>query len=194
MNLLQFFVVASATGAYSIWGYQVATAKKESVGNGPSFASILLWLIIDTIMWVNTARANNDQLLIATYTILTALLLLLLVIKKRFGWKPSNWFVAGIAFTCLVLSYVTGPIIAVFCSTLSIALAGVPNLKKITEGKPTKLSYLTILFFMVGPALSALSVFLNSGQLKDYIYPVIAMIYWLSAFFIALVTHKKFAK
>lgn len=194
MHLLQFFIVASATGAYFIWGYQVATAKKESAGNGPSFASILLWLIIDTVMWVNTVRANNDQLLIATYTILTALLLLLLVIKKRFGWKPSNWFVAGIAFTCLVLSYVTGPIIAVFCSTLSIALAGVPNLKKITEGKPTKLSYLTIIFFMVGPALSALSVFLNNGQLKDYIYPIIAMIYWLSAFFIALATQKKFTK
>jgi drug/metabolite transporter (DMT)-like permease len=185
MSTLTICVIASATGAYLIWGYQ-ATKKDLKPGEGPSFSSLLLWSIIDTIMWVNTYRAGNDQTLIATYTILTVLLTLILIFQKKFGWSKTDWFVAGIAFSCLLVSYLTPPVIGVLCGALSIAAAGVPNLINISKHKPTKLLYLTIFFFFLGPWLSFMSILLKKeGGLKDYIYPVIAMSYWAVAYVIA---------
>ena len=183
MSPLTICVIASATGAYLIWGYQ-ATKKDLKPGEGPSFSSLLLWSIIDTIMWVNTYRADNDQTLIATYTILTVLLTLILVFQKRFGWNKTDWMVAGIAFTCLVVSYVTPPIIGVLCGALSIGAAGIPNLIKISKGEPTHTLVVTILFFLLGPIFSNVTQIMNNGELKDVIYPSIAMLYWLIAFFL----------
>ncbi len=185
MSPLTICVIASATGAYLIWGYQ-ATKKSLKPGEGPSFSSLLLWSVIDTIMWVNTARAKNDQSLIATYTILTVTLTLLLIAKKRFGWTKTDSLVACIAFACLLISYLTEPVVGVLCGALSISAAGIPNLTGISKNKPTRLLYLTIFFFLIGPLLSILSVYINSGSFKDYIYPTIASLYWLLALFIAL--------
>ncbi len=191
MSPLTFFVIASATGAYIIWGYQ-ATRKTLKQGEGPSFSSLILWSIIDTTMWVNTYRANNDQALIATYTILTVALTLILVIRKRFGWNKTDSRVAGLAFTCLLISYLTAPIIGVLCAALSISAAGIPNLISISENKPTKLLYVTILFFLLGPILSILGVYIGNGSLKDYIYPGIATLYWTTALCIASHSTKKY--
>jgi hypothetical protein len=73
----------------------------------------------------------------------------------------------------------------VLCGTLSIFAAGVPNLIKMSKISRTNLGYITILFFFIGPFLSFVQIFLNKGELKDYIYPFIAMIYWLTAYFIS---------
>lgn len=179
--------------AYLIWGYQ-ATRKNLKPGEGPSFPSLLLWSVIDVIMWVNTYRAHNDQTLIATYTILTVALTLILVFMRRFGWSKTDTFVAVIAFTCLIVSYLTSPFVGVVCGSLSIASAGIPNLIRISKSSPTNLLYLTIFFFFVGPLVSCISVFLNSGGMKDYVYPVVAIAYWGVAFFIALYAHAKSLK
>jgi hypothetical protein len=42
-----------------------------------------------------------------------------------------------------------------------------------------------MLFFFIGPFLSFFQVFLNKGEIKDYIYPFIAMTYWATAYFVS---------
>ncbi len=185
MSPLTICVILSATGAYCIWGYQ-SLRKDLKPGEGPSFSSLLLWSVIDIIMWVNTARANNDQTLIATYTILTVGLTIILILKKRLGWGKSDWLVAGIAFTCLIVSYLTTPVMGVLCGALSIGSAGIPGLIKISKSQPTLLVYMTIFFFLLGPIFSVLTVFQMKGSLKDYIYPSIAIIYWSIALILAI--------
>lgn len=179
MSTLTLCIIASASGAYFIWGYQTFSAYSKP-GEGPSFASMLLWSIIDTIMWWSTARAHNDQTLIATYTILTVALTTILIAKKKYGWKPVDWFVAGIACICLVVSYLTPPIIAVTAGALSISAAGIPNIIGISklEQKPTALLYWTIVFFMTGPLLILINLRNSGAEIKEYIYPSIAVTYW----------------
>ncbi len=185
MSPLTVCVIASAVGAYVIWGYQ-SLRKDLKPGEGPSFSSLLLWSIIDIIMWWSTRRAENDQTLIATYTILTVALTLIVLIKKRYGWSKTDSFVAVVALMCLVISYSTTPILAVLCGALSVASAGIPNLVKVYQNPPTKLVYLTITLFLLGPLFTVLSVYMVDGTLKDYIYPCTAIVYWCLALVFAI--------
>ena len=185
MSPLTIGVIASATGAYAIWGYQ-SLRKDLKPGEGPSFASLLLWSIIDCIMWWNTARAKNDQVLIGTYTVLTVALTIILFIKKRYGWTKTDTKIAVLTFVCFVASYLTPPVWAVLLGALSIATAGIPNLQKIYANVPTKLLYLTIVCFLLGPTLTLISVYLQDGGDKEYIYPGIAVAYWFIGLIFAL--------
>jgi drug/metabolite transporter (DMT)-like permease len=185
MNILTLSIVISASLAYVILIKQ-ALRKNQKEEEKISFSSFLLWSIIDLIMLVNTIRAKNDYILITTYTVLTILLTLVLFFKKQFKWSKSDTLVAGIACICLVVSYVSSPIVGVTCGALSIASAGIPNLINISKQQANKMLYWTIFFFFLAPLLSCVDVFIKNGTLKDYIYPCIAMGYWGIAFGISL--------
>lgn len=192
MSTLTLCIIGSATGAYIIWGYQ--TLKKGAKSEeGPTFASMLLWSIIDMIMWHSTRRAHNDQTLIATYTILTVVLTIILIVKKRYGWKKTDWVVAGTAFTCLIVSYITPPVAAVTTGALSISIAGIPNLIALSQikKKPSNLLYLTVFFFLTGPILVVTTLYSGNADFKEYIYPSIAILYWFTGLSIVLYKHQK---
>jgi hypothetical protein len=137
-------------------------------------------------MWVNTAIAKNDQTLICTYTVLTVFLTSILLIRKQYGWNNTDTKIAWLAFSCLVISIISfftkKPIIGVTCGALSISIAGIPHLIKLANSKPTTQSYLVILFFLTGPCISIINLYMKSGEIKEYIYPGIAITYWFIAF------------
>ncbi len=179
MSPLTLCIIASATFAYIIWTYQILKSKPGSDDETPTFSSMFLWSIIDGIMWWSTRRAGNDQTLIATYTVLTITLMFIIFAKKGFEWKKTDNIVAGIAAACLGISYLSSPIVAVTTGALSISAAGIPNIIKLTKLKvsPSKLLYLTIFFFTAGPLLTLTDLGMYSN-LKEYIYPSIAIVYW----------------
>jgi drug/metabolite transporter (DMT)-like permease len=191
MSILTLCIIASATIAYTILIFQTLK-KNQKEEDKVSFSSFLLWLIIDVIMFVNTLRAKNDPTLIGTYTALTVILTGLLFYKKQFSWNKTDTKVAVLAFACLVISYMTGPIVGVTCAALSIGCAGIPNLIGISNKKPSKLLYFTIIFFLLGPLFSVISVTIKNGLLKDYIYPCIAMTYWSIA--LVITTRNEYKK
>lgn len=180
MDILTILIILSATAAYVILIKQ-AIKKGQTEKERLSFSSFFLWSIIDLIMLVNTIRANNDYVLILTYTILTIVLTIILLLKKQFQWSKSDTLVAGVACICLIVSYLTSPIIGVTAGALSISFAGIPNLINISKQEPNKSLYWIIFFFLLSPFFSFISVTNEDGAIKDYIYPCIAILYWLIA-------------
>ena len=82
MNVLTLLVVMFATSAYILLIKQ-ALVKNQKEEDKISFSSFLLWSIIDFIMLVNTIRAKNDYTLILTYTVLTVILTVILLLKNK---------------------------------------------------------------------------------------------------------------
>lgn len=177
MRILPILTVASASAAYFILIIQTIR-KDQKPEEKVSFSSFLLWLIIDVIMLVNTFRAKNNLVLIGAYTVLTTILTTILFYKRQFSWNKTDTKVAILAFACLVISYATRPIVGVTCGALSLACAGIPNLIGIYRKRPTRLQYMTIIFFILGPLFSVISITMKNGLVKDYIYPCIAITYW----------------
>lgn len=187
MKIQVILIIASITGAYGIWLWQIFDKKATSK---PSSSSLLLWSIIDIIMLVNTIRAKNDLTLILSYTIATVALTAIVLVKGQFKWdKKQDTFVAIVAAICLIISYLTSPIVGVICGALSISVAGIPNMMILYKAKINTLSSLNIFFFMSGPMVTI--SFLNSFELKEIIYPGIAMLYWCISFLVYLLPEKE---
>lgn len=182
MNILTGCIAAAASVPYLILVFQTLN-KNRKESEKLSFSSFLLWSIIDIIMLVNTVRADNDYVLILTYTVLTIALTIILAIKEGFEWnKKSDTLVACIAFACLVISYLTSPFIGVIAGASSIVAAGIPNLINFSKQEPSKKLYTIIGFFFLAPLLSCIQVFSRNGTAKDYIYPLAAIGYWAAIF------------
>lgn len=187
MNTQVGLIVASITGAYLIWLWQIFDKNTKSK---PSPSSLLLWSIIDIIMLVNTVRAKNDYTLILSYAVATVLLTLIVFLKGEFNWdKRKDTFVAFVAAICLIVSYLTSPLIGVISGALSISIAGIPNAIGLRKAKINGLSLLNIIFFISGPVVTLL--FLKSYELKEVVYPVIAITYWIISLLIYLFSKKE---
>ena len=187
MNTQIVLIVAGIVAAYSIWLWQIFDKNTKSK---PSPSSLLLWSIIDIIMWVNTVRAKNDDTLILSYAIATVLLTIVVFLKGEFKWdKRKDTFVAFVAAICLVVSYLTSPLIGVISGALSISIAGIPNMIGLRKAKINGLSLLNILFFISGPTVTLL--FLESYEIKDLVYPVIAITYWIISLLLYLFCKKE---
>jgi hypothetical protein len=177
MNVLTFLIVASAICAYVLLAKD-ALEKITKGESGISFSSLLLWSIIDCIMLVNTIRADNDYALILTYTVLTIILTLILVFKKQYMWSKSDTLIALIAFSCLIVSYLTPPQIGVACGALSIACAGIPNIIAIAKNKTSRQFDWAMYFFLLSPICSLFNEYIKGGEPKDFVYPIVASLYW----------------
>lgn len=187
MNTQVILIIASIIGAYGIWFWQVLDKNSKEK---PSSSSLLLWSIIDIIMLVNTIRAKNDLTLILWYAIATVALTMLVFFKGEFKWdKRNDTFVAVIAAICLVISYLTSPLIGVISGALSISAAGIPNIIALRSAKINKLSSWSIFFFIAGPAVTLL--FLKNFELKDVVYPAIALSYWIISLIIYILPKKR---
>lgn len=190
MALEKITLVTLLVAGSAVIGYLFLTIPQFKKNLKPEeqlkFSSFFLWSIIDAIMWVNIIIAKTDQTLIATYTVCTTFLTIILLIKKRHGWDTTDTKVGMVAFCSLIISIVSfvieRPIIGVTCAALSISIAGIPHLTKIATSKPTQTSYWIILFFLIGPCINIIDFYTKSGEVVDYIYPAIAITYWFTAF------------
>lgn len=190
MGTIKYLMILAVSVSYLLLIFQ-ALRKNQSEDEKASFSSFFLWSILDLIMWANTIRAKNDPTLIGTYTVWTVIFTLLLLFKKQYKWTKTDSIVAVITATCFVISQVVSPVWAVFAGALSITLAGIPNLIMINKSPVNKMLIATIFFFILAPCLNIIDIYFKQGILKDYIYPVIGLSYWILAFILNQINNRK---
>ncbi|HEU6447555.1 MAG TPA: hypothetical protein VFV23_03865 [Verrucomicrobiae bacterium] len=97
-------------------------------GEGQSFATWLLWAMLDSILSISTILKHGNFLLPLGYAIGGWALTVLLLAKSRFAWGKLDSIVLVFVVGCLVGWKIGGARTAIICATLATSLATIPGL------------------------------------------------------------------
>lgn len=106
-------------------------------GGEQSFATWLLWVLLDAIAMVSTILEKGNSLLLIFYVIGGSIVTVLLLYKKLFKWTWFEWLILVLVTICLVIWKVGGSRTAIVASSLAVFIAGVPQILELWQ-KPNK--------------------------------------------------------
>lgn len=121
-----------------------------------SFASWLLWLILDTIVLYGIMAQKGSMLLFSVFTTGTLVVTLFLVFKKQFSWEKFETFVSVLVGICIFMLLRGSPYISIIASTAALNIAGIPQIIG-TYRDPRSTSTKAYFLFMLASLLSVIS-------------------------------------
>jgi hypothetical protein len=96
-----------------------------------NFATWILWSLIDVVATLSTLIEKGNFLLPVTYaagSLLIAMTVFFRFGMKRISWGPNETMTAVLVVICLVAYEIFGGIAGIVVSTISVGIAGIPQL------------------------------------------------------------------
>ena len=129
---MDFHVVLKTAGGVGALALFVPLALEILRGNGgQSFATWILWAMLDTTLAVSTMAQHGNFLLPLGFAVGGWVLTLLLVVKGRFAWGRLDSLILALVIGCLAGWKWGGAETAIILATLAICLAGIPGLMEL---------------------------------------------------------------
>jgi len=97
-------------------------------GGGQSFATWILWAMLDTTLTASSVAAHGNFLLPLGFAVGGWILTVLLLVKKRFAWGRLDTLILALVLGCLAVWRWGGAETAIIAATLAICIAGIPGL------------------------------------------------------------------
>lgn len=95
-----------------------------------SFATWILWVLLDAIALATTLVKHGNYAVLASYVCGGTIVWVSLLVMKQFRWGLKEWLTLGMVLICLIIWYFSGPTGALVASTIAVFLAGWPQLKE----------------------------------------------------------------
>ncbi|HVU09366.1 MAG TPA: hypothetical protein VHG89_12560 [Verrucomicrobiae bacterium] len=127
MDVHEVFRIAGGVGTLAMF-IPMAVEIVKRAGAGQSFATWLLWAMLDTILAASTIVRNGNFLLPLGYAVGGWLLTGLLLVKGGFRWGRLDSVILGFVFVCLVSWKLGSAKTAIIFTTLATVLATIPGL------------------------------------------------------------------
>ena len=117
---------AGGLAALALFAPMFAQARRDG-GAGQSCATWLLWGTLDIILTASIVRQRGNFLLPLGFAIGDFLLVVLLVVEKRFSWGGFETIILALVSGSVVAWYFGGSRTATIAATLGICVAGIPG-------------------------------------------------------------------
>lgn len=175
-NILTFLgVIAVYLGYY--FSYKTIKSELGSDDESMSFASFVLWAILDFISAVALYIKHGNPLLTILFVVGSGTISLYLFKHNKRSWGKSDWFITFLVMLCCIVWYFSGEIHAIIASTMAVLLAGVPQLLSVLKNPDKKLLPIFIsftlgnIFFFLISLYSGKDLFDFNEFVKFYIVP-----------------------
>jgi hypothetical protein len=122
----QSFILLHAALAVAAFSY-FPLAKEIAKGEDQSFATWLLWSLLDLITCISVYRQNGEWNLIAGYVIGGLSISLLLFRQGKISWSWFEYFIVILLTLCLGLWYLKGDRAATVMGTTAVCIASLPQ-------------------------------------------------------------------
>lgn len=103
--------------------------------NQNNFATYILWLAFDGLALYNTYQNHENLVLTFTFIIGTALVALVLALKKSFTWTWVETLITILVIVCMCITQVSSPKIALNATAIGLGIAGLPYWKDLLTRK-----------------------------------------------------------
>jgi len=133
-----------------------------------SFATWILWVVLDGIAMVSIILQDGNWLLLACYVSGGTIITISLVYTKQFKWTWFEWCTLGAVIFCLIVAKLSGARWATITSTLAVFFSGFPQFKDSWKEPHTK----TALIYLGYVVANSLSFFGGkSWSIEERFYP-----------------------
>ena len=180
MRLIEFATVITGAIPYLllIVGISKGTIKQ-------SFATWMLWLILDVTVLKGIIDQHGNALLFWIFASGTLLVTLFLIIKKQFSWGRFESFVGVLVMICILVYIKSGPYTATIATTIALDIAGIPQIIE-TYKRPKTTPTVSYLFFTISSVLSVYGA--NAYTVQDMLPQTNAAVF---CFIITLLSIRK---
>lgn len=127
MDVHEFFRIAGGVCTLLLFIPLLIQTNKDG-GAGQSFATWILWAIMDSTLAISTLISHGNFLLPMGFATGSIVMTALLIAKKRFGWGWIDTTIAVMVVGCLVAWYLGGARMAIVSTTIATSLATIPGL------------------------------------------------------------------
>lgn len=118
-----------------------------------SFATWLLWLLLDFIMLRGIIVQGGSPILYTVFTLGTFCVTALLIYKKQFEWGRFETFVTLLVIVCIVVYLLSGAYMATIATAAALSIAGIPQIVE-TYKSPESTSSTAYVLFSVSSILA----------------------------------------
>ncbi len=143
-------IVAGVIGiiAYIILIVGILKTKMEQ-----SFAAFLLWAMLDLIATITTILQDGNFWLPLSNVTGSAVITILLVIKKQVSWSRVETMTSVLVAICLLVWMIAGEKAGIIASSLAVVIASLPQMKE-TFDKPETTPASAYIVFLLGNLVS----------------------------------------
>ncbi|MCX6753028.1 MAG: hypothetical protein NTW62_01615 [Candidatus Nomurabacteria bacterium] len=170
MKIIQILVVVTGLLPYLLISIGIIKGTVKQ-----SFATWLLWLLLDFVMLAGILKQNGNILLYSVFTFGTLIVTLLLVFKKQFSWGKFESCVSLLVAICAWIylsndnAYVT-----TFSTVIALNIAAIPQI--IDTLKRPHLTSTTANFLFATSSLLSISI-AEKWTMKDLLPQINAMVF-----------------
>jgi hypothetical protein len=138
-----------------------------------SFATWMLWAVLDVIVTASIWWNDGSYLLPLVFTIGSAITMGILINEKMTGWSRFETFLMSLVIVCMVIWYFTDAAVATIAGTMAVNLAGVPNIREAYR-EPEKQPVLIWFGFLCANALGVAGG--DAWTVQERLYPTCGVI------------------
>ena len=171
MKIIKVLTVITAALPYIILAFGILGGN-----TGQSFATWLLWLILDLILWKSVRDQGGEELLIKVFCAGTFVTTIILIATGHFSWGYFETFVSGLVVICIIIFSIAGPYYGTIAGAIALTIAGIPQVYE-TILDPKSCPTLVYLLFATSSFLS--SICARAWTVKDRLFSMSSMIYCL---------------
>jgi len=178
MKIIEIFTVITGILPYVLLVIGITNGKVKQ-----SFATWMLWLVLDIIVLCGIIAQDGNSLLFFVFTLGTIVVTAVLVFKRQFSWGRFETFVTALVAICITVFLMGGPYIATIATTAALNIAGIPQLIA-TYKDPKTASAKAYFLFMTSSLLSVMGT--EAWTVQDKLPQMSSAIYCLIVFLLAL--------
>jgi hypothetical protein len=115
-------------------------------GAGQSFATWLLWALLDAILAASIIRQHGNYLIVVGFTVGDGVMAAALLWKHRVIWGRFETAVLALVLGCLVVWNISGPRGVTIAGTVAICVAGLPGLVALWKNPDRRLATIWALY------------------------------------------------
>jgi hypothetical protein len=163
---MEFMQVLS--GGIGIVAYGLLIIALFRTKTEQSFAAFLLWALLDLIAAITTIIADGNYWMALANAIGSAVITILLIIKKQVSWSWVESMTAILVVICLVVWYAAGEQAGIIASSLAVVIASVPQMVE-TYKKPEVTPTFIYLVFLTAYMVSLIAG--KAWTIEERFYP-----------------------
>lgn len=139
-----------------------------------SFATWLLWFILDVIVLFGVFDQDGNPYLFSAFALGTGIVTILLVVKKQVSWSSFETYISWMVTVCIIVYLLAGPHLAIIATVLALNIAGIPQVIA-TFKDPKATPTIAYSLFAISALLSAISA--KAWTVEDMLPAISTLIY-----------------
>ena len=178
-------------GAIGILAYIILVVGIFKTGMEQSFAAFLLWALLDLIATITSVLQQGNFWLPLSNVIGSAVITILLVVKKQVSWSRMETLTSVLVAICLLVWLIAGEKAGIIASSLAVVTASIPQMKETYE-KPEATPASAYIVFLLGNLISFFAG--KAWTIEERFYPACSSFLCLVIVVFALREKKRFPR